>query len=59
MTLLRLAGADAVGRAAGGLSARLGRGRGETLRGRVLLALEPRALALLSRGRDKIGRAHV
>ena len=52
MTLLRLAGADAVGRAAGGLSARLGRGRGETLRGRVLLALEPRALALLSRGRD-------
>ncbi|MHB1930057.1 MAG: MurT ligase domain-containing protein [Acidimicrobiales bacterium] len=47
----RTRAAVAVGAAVGGLSRRLGRGSGSVIGGRVLLALEPAALARLSAGR--------
>ena len=49
---LRLATACKAGAIAGRLSVGLGRGRGETLSGRVILALEPKAISKLSFGRD-------
>ncbi len=42
------------GRAAGGLSRRLGRGSGVVVRGRVALALDPQAIAHLAQGRRSI-----
>ena len=52
MTSLRLRCARIAGIAAGQLSRALGRGRGETLTGRVLLAIDPNALTALAAGRD-------
>jgi len=49
---LRLATACKAGELAGRISVRLGRGRGETLSGRVILALDPKAISKLSFGRD-------
>jgi len=49
---LRLATACKAGELSGRLSIKLGRGRGETLSGRVILALDPRAISKLSSGRD-------
>jgi UDP-N-acetylmuramyl tripeptide synthase len=49
---LRLATACLVGRLAGQLSVGLGRGRGETLSGRVILALDSKAISKLSSNRD-------
>lgn len=49
---LRLASACKAGDLAGRLSVGLGRGRGETLSGRVILALDPKAISKLSSGRD-------
>lgn len=49
---LRLAAACKAGYLAGRLSVALGRGRGETLSGRVILALDPKAISKLSSGRD-------
>lgn len=49
---LRLAAACKAGALAGRLSIALGRGRGETLSGRVILALDPKAISKLSSGRD-------
>lgn len=52
MQSLRLTIAITTGNFAGWLSRVTGRGRGETLRGRVLLALDPSALEKLSARRD-------
>lgn len=49
---LRLETACKAGAFAGRLSIALGRGRGETLSGRVILALDPKAISKLSSGRD-------
>lgn len=49
---LRLAIACRAGELAGWLSRKLDRGRGETLSGRVILALDPRAISKLSTRRD-------
>ena len=49
---LRLATACKAGALAGRLSISFGRGRGETLSGRVILALDPNAISKLSVGRD-------
>jgi UDP-N-acetylmuramyl tripeptide synthase len=49
---LRLATACKAGALAGRLSISFGRGRGETLSGRVILALNPNAISKLSAGRD-------
>lgn len=49
---LRLASACKAGELAGRLSIGLGRGRGETLSGRVILALDPKAISKLSVNRD-------
>ena len=49
---LRLATACKAGELSGRLSIKLGRGRGETLSGRVILALDPGAISKLSAGRD-------
>lgn len=51
---LRLAAACKAGDLAGRLSVALGRGRGETLSGRVILALDPKAISKLSSGRDVV-----
>ena len=51
---LRLALAVTAGNLAGNLSRLAGRGRGETIRGRVILAMDPKALQKLSHGRDLI-----
>lgn len=51
---LRLNVACTVGAVAGWLSKALGRGRGETLSGRVILALDPQAISKLSSGRDVV-----
>ena len=48
----RLALACKAGSIAGLISVKLGRGRGETLSGRVILALDPKAISKLSTGRD-------
>lgn len=48
----RLTIASSVGNFAGWVSRLSGRGRGETIRGRVLLALHPQALSELAQGRD-------
>lgn len=48
----RLALACSVGNLAGWASRISGRGRGEALRGRVILALDPKAIAKLGKGRD-------
>ena len=52
MTSLRLQVARVAGSAAGQLSRAFGRGRGETLAGRVILACDPHALEKLANGRD-------
>jgi len=52
MGSLRLTTAAAAGRLASRLSRALGRGRGETMYGRVLLAIDPQALTKLSANRD-------
>lgn len=52
MSSLRLRFACVAGSAAGSLSRALGRGRGETLAGRVILALDSGALTKLAAGRD-------
>ena len=52
MQSLRLTVAITTGNCAGWLSRITGRGRGETLRGRVLLAIDPKALVKLSAQRD-------
>ena len=49
---LRLATACIAGELAGRISVKLGRGRGETLSGRVILAIDSKAIAKLSSGRD-------
>jgi len=49
---LTLAAACLAGKFAGHLSVVLGRGRGETLSGRVILAIDPKAISKLSSGRD-------
>ena len=49
---LRLATACKAGELAGRVSIKLGRGRGETLSGRVILALDSKAISKLSTGRD-------
>ena len=49
---LRLETACRAGALAGRLSIALGRGRGETLSGRVILAIDPKAISKLSSGRD-------
>lgn len=49
---LRLSAACIAGELAGRLSVKLGRGRGETLSGRVILALDSKAISKLSVGRD-------
>ena len=49
---LRLATACIAGDLAGRISIKLGRGRGETLSGRVILALDPKAISKLGSGRD-------
>jgi UDP-N-acetylmuramyl tripeptide synthase len=49
---LRLATACKAGELAGRISIKLGRGRGETLSGRVILALDSKAISKLSTGRD-------
>ena len=49
---LRLGVASAAGHIAGLVSRSLGRGRGETIRGRVLLKVDPSALGKLALGRD-------
>jgi lipid II isoglutaminyl synthase (glutamine-hydrolysing) len=49
---LRLATACMAGSLAGRISVKLGRGRGETLGGRVILALDSGAISKLSSGRD-------
>ncbi len=49
---LRLATACKAGELAGRISVKLGRGRGETLSGRVILAIDSKAIAKLSSGRD-------
>lgn len=51
---LRLSTACIAGALAGRLSIGLGRGRGETLSGRVILALDPKAISKLGAGRDII-----
>lgn len=51
---LRLLTACKAGEIAGRVSVALGRGRGETLRGRVILALDPKAIAKLSLNRDVV-----
>lgn len=50
----RLSVACAAGALAGRLSKALGRGRGETLSGRVILAVDPQAISKLSSGRDVV-----
>ena len=50
----RLALATAAGSIAGAISRSLGRGRGETLSGRVILTIYPDALAQLAHGRDVV-----
>ena len=50
----RLSVACAAGALAGRISKALGRGRGETLSGRVILALDPQAISKLSSGRDVV-----
>jgi UDP-N-acetylmuramyl tripeptide synthase len=54
MSSLRLRLASVAGNSAGALSRALGRGRGETLTGRVILACDPKALEKLATGRDII-----
>ena len=49
---LRLSAACKAGEVAGRLSVKLGRGRGETLSGRVILAIDPNAISKLSENRD-------
>ena len=49
---LRLATACTAGSLAGRLSIAFGRGRGETLSGRVILALDPKAISKLGSNRD-------
>lgn len=49
---LRLATACKAGEIAGRISVKLGRGRGETLSGRVILAIDPNAISKLGSGRD-------
>ncbi|MGA0003027.1 MAG: MurT ligase domain-containing protein [Candidatus Nanopelagicales bacterium] len=49
---LRLAAACKAGELAGRISVKLDRGRGETLSGRVILAIDSKAIAKLSSGRD-------
>lgn len=49
---LRLAAACKAGYYSGRVSVALGRGRGETLSGRMILALDPKAISKLSSGRD-------
>ena len=51
---LRLSAACIAGALAGRLSVSFGRGRGETLSGRVILALDPSAISKLGAGRDII-----
>ena len=51
---LRLKIACIAGSVAGRLSVALGRGRGETLSGRVILALDSKAITKLSSGRDVV-----
>ena len=48
----RLAVANFAGEVAGGLSKLLKRGRGETIRGRAILSLDPQAIAKLAKNRD-------
>ena len=52
MTDVRLAVASSAGSIVGWLSQRAGRGHGETIRGRVIDALDPRAISKLAIGRD-------
>ncbi|NBU32707.1 MAG: DUF1727 domain-containing protein [Actinobacteria bacterium] len=49
---LRLGVASAVGEIAGVASKALGRGRGESIRGQALLAIDPQAIKKLASGRD-------
>lgn len=49
---LRLSAACKAGEVAGRLSVKLGRGRGETLSGRIILAIDPNAISKLSANRD-------
>ena len=49
---VRVRCANAAGRLVGTLSRQLGRGRGESVHGNVLLTLAPRALSQLASGRD-------
>ena len=49
---LRLSAACKAGEFAGQLSVKLGRGRGETLSGRVILAIDPNAISKLAENRD-------
>lgn len=49
---LRLAVACALGKAAGLLSISMRRGRGETLTGRIIMAIDPKAIIKLARNRD-------
>lgn len=49
---LRLSAACLAGELAGRISVKLGRGRGETLSGRVILAIDPKAITKLSANRD-------
>ncbi|MEI6109164.1 MAG: Mur ligase family protein, partial [Actinomycetes bacterium] len=51
---MRLSFACQVGNFAGWVSRISGRGRGETLRGRTILAIDPRALIKLSKGRELV-----
>ena len=48
----RLALANAAGNFAGSISKTLKRGRGETIRGRAILSIDPNAIAKLAAGRD-------
>lgn len=50
--MARLALANFAGEVAGGLSKVLKRGRGETIKGRAILALDPSAIAKLAKNRD-------
>lgn len=51
---IRLIIACKAGELAGRISVALGRGRGETLRGKVILALDPKAITKLSLNRDVV-----
>ncbi len=50
----RLAIANLAGQGASGLSKLLKRGRGETIKGRVILAIDPRAISKLANKRDVV-----